>query len=112
MYRLLSLSLPWILRESHLVSDNLVQGFVEQVIKTRMVAERLLDFRRPNFSLPFVRVPSAMASPSIADVFLQPPMMHYHDNTTLLQDCIRMGAAGVIAIRFVMIGGGRVVQGI
>ena len=75
-----------------------------------MVAERLLDLRRPNFSLPSVRAPSTMASPMVMPVhnFLQPPLM----DTTTLNEYVQMGAAGAIVVQAVMIAGGRVVQGI
>ena len=41
----LSISLSQTLRGSHLVSDHLAHGLLEKVVKTRMVAERLLDLR-------------------------------------------------------------------
>ena len=75
-----------------------------------MVAERLLELRKPNFSPLFVRAPSAMASP--ADAFMRPPMMDYTPPNNNLQDLVNMSAASAIAVQAVMIGGGRIAQGI
>ena len=94
-----------------MISDHLAQALLAKVNKTRMVAERLLDLRRPNFSLPRSRALVTMASPDVANVFLRPPMMDYAPNNENLQDFVHMGAAGAIAIQAVMTGGGRIVQG-
>ena len=95
-----------------MISEHLAQALFANVNKTRRVAERLLDIRRPNFSRPRSRSPVTMASPDVANVFLRPPMMDYAPNNENLQDFVHMAAAGAIAIQAVMIGGGHIVQGI
>ena len=76
-----------------------------------MVAERLLDFRLLDFSFPPVRASSAMASLSIVEVYLPPPMMNYDANATAMHDHVQIATFGAIAIEAVIIGGGRVAQG-
>ena len=75
-----------------------------------MVAERLLDLREPNFPPLFVRAPSTLAF--LVDAYLRPPMMDYVPPDNNPQDFVHMGAAGVIAVQAVMIGGGRIARGI
>ena len=81
-----------------------------------MVAERFLDFRKLDFSLSPLRAHLTMASPTVAEVSLAAPMLNWEANTASLNDYVQMGsagaAAGAIVIQAMLMGGGRVVQGV
>ena len=77
-----------------------------------MVAELGLRARLPDFSPNPARTPKAMASPVVADAFMQPPMANWEDNTTPLQSYVDMGTVGIFVLQAVRVAGGRLVQGI
>ena len=99
-----------------MISDHLAQALLAKVNKTRMVAERLLDLRLPDFSHPSSRAPSTMASPEMIDVFLRPGVVDYIAPTSNLNNFVQMGSAGAavgaVVVQAMVVGGGRVAKGI
>ena len=68
-----------------------------------MVAARLLDLRKLDFSLSPSRAHPTMASLAVADVSLQPPMMKSEENTISLHDYVQLGTAGAIVVQVAVI---------
>ena len=74
-----------------------------------MVAELGLRARSLDFT-PLAPNSRTMATPTVAEVPLDPPMRTYGNAS--MRDYVQMGAAGALVIQAVVVVGGRVAQGI
>ena len=84
-----------------------------------MVAELGLRARLPSFSNPHARFPATMASPNVADIFVPTGiasdyvptgMANWEPEAMSMQQCINMGAVGMVVLQAVSVAGGRMVQ--